>query len=73
MYVRVDGGTVDEVRLDIYEPPRFFEAFLRGNEFRRDGGRRLAGGCGPADGHRAERPGIPAPPPLSAQAVRLLP
>jgi hypothetical protein len=23
MYVRVDGGTVDEVRLDIFEPPRF--------------------------------------------------
>jgi len=30
MYVRVSGGHVDEVRLDIYEPPRFFEAFLRG-------------------------------------------
>jgi coenzyme F420-reducing hydrogenase alpha subunit len=28
--VRVRGGTVQEVRLDIYEPPRFFEAFLRG-------------------------------------------
>jgi coenzyme F420-reducing hydrogenase alpha subunit len=33
MYVRVDGGTVDEVRLDIYEPPRFFEAFLRGRSY----------------------------------------
>jgi coenzyme F420-reducing hydrogenase alpha subunit len=30
MYVRVSGSQVDEVRLDIYEPPRFFEAFLRG-------------------------------------------
>ena len=30
MYVRVDAGQVTEVRLDIYEPPRFFEAFLRG-------------------------------------------
>ncbi|MEU7875380.1 Ni/Fe hydrogenase subunit alpha [Dactylosporangium sp. NPDC049140] len=30
MYVRVDGTTVTDVRLQIYEPPRFFEAFLRG-------------------------------------------
>jgi len=28
--VRVRSGRVQEVRLDIYEPPRFFEAFLRG-------------------------------------------
>ena len=33
MYVRVDGGQVTEVRLDIYEPPRFFEAFLRGRAY----------------------------------------
>jgi coenzyme F420-reducing hydrogenase alpha subunit len=30
MYVRARDGHVEEVRLDIYEPPRFFEAFLRG-------------------------------------------
>ena len=30
MYVRARGERVEEVRLDIYEPPRFFEAFLRG-------------------------------------------
>ncbi|MFC4053149.1 Ni/Fe hydrogenase subunit alpha [Actinomadura syzygii] len=30
MYVRVRDQDVEEVRLDIYEPPRFFEAFLRG-------------------------------------------
>ncbi|MEU8307322.1 nickel-dependent hydrogenase large subunit [Actinomadura sp. NPDC048955] len=30
LYVRVRGPDVEEVRLDIYEPPRFFEAFLRG-------------------------------------------
>jgi coenzyme F420-reducing hydrogenase alpha subunit len=30
MHVRVRGDTVEEVRLDIYEPPRFFEALLRG-------------------------------------------
>jgi coenzyme F420-reducing hydrogenase alpha subunit len=33
MYVRVSGGQVREVRLDIYEPPRFFEAFLRGRSY----------------------------------------
>ncbi len=31
--VRVRGSRVDEVRLDIYEPPRFFEAFLRGRSY----------------------------------------
>ena len=30
LYVRVDGDTVEHVELNIYEPPRFFEAFLRG-------------------------------------------
>ena len=33
MHVRVRDGRVDEVRLNIYEPPRFFEAFLRGRRF----------------------------------------
>ena len=33
MYVRVRGGLVDEVQLNIYEPPRFFEAFLRGRSY----------------------------------------
>src|SRR5207247_11141659 len=33
MHVRVRGSQVDEVRLDIYEPPRFFEAFLRGRSY----------------------------------------
>jgi coenzyme F420-reducing hydrogenase alpha subunit len=27
------NGAVEQVRLDIYEPPRFFEAFLRGRDF----------------------------------------
>jgi coenzyme F420-reducing hydrogenase alpha subunit len=27
-------GKAEEVRLDIYEPPRFYEAFLRGRDFR---------------------------------------
>jgi coenzyme F420-reducing hydrogenase alpha subunit len=33
MYVRLDGRRVEDVRLRIYEPPRFFEAFLRGRAF----------------------------------------
>jgi len=33
MYVRVSDGRVEEVRLDIYEPPRFFEAFLAGRSY----------------------------------------
>ena len=33
MYVRLDGRDVQEVKLRIYEPPRFFEAFLRGRAF----------------------------------------
>jgi sulfhydrogenase subunit alpha len=32
LYVRLDGERVDDVKLSIYEPPRFFEAFLRGRE-----------------------------------------
>jgi sulfhydrogenase subunit alpha len=34
LHVRVRGDQVEEVRLDIYEPPRFFEAFLRGRGYR---------------------------------------
>jgi sulfhydrogenase subunit alpha len=33
MHVRIDGDTVEDVQLRIYEPPRFFEAFLRGRAF----------------------------------------
>jgi coenzyme F420-reducing hydrogenase alpha subunit len=33
MLVRIRDGRVDEVKLNIYEPPRFFEAFLRGRAF----------------------------------------
>jgi coenzyme F420-reducing hydrogenase alpha subunit len=33
MHVRVEGGRVTDVRLEIYEPPRFFEAFLRGRSY----------------------------------------
>ncbi|MDR7530613.1 MAG: Ni/Fe hydrogenase subunit alpha [Armatimonadota bacterium] len=34
LWVRVRGNRVEEARLDIYEPPRFFEALLRGRDFR---------------------------------------
>jgi sulfhydrogenase subunit alpha len=33
MYVKLEGREVREVKLRIYEPPRFFEAFLRGRGF----------------------------------------
>ena len=33
IYVTVKDGRVDEAKLRIYEPPRFFEAFLRGRKF----------------------------------------
>jgi coenzyme F420-reducing hydrogenase alpha subunit len=34
LYVRVDGDLVEHVELNIYEPPRFYESFLRGREIR---------------------------------------
>ncbi len=33
LYLRVKGNRVEEVRLQIFEPPRFFEALLRGRAF----------------------------------------
>ncbi len=33
LYLRVRNGRVAEVQLRIFEPPRFFEAFLRGRRF----------------------------------------
>ncbi len=33
MYVKIDGRRVSECELRIFEPPRFFEAFLRGREY----------------------------------------
>ncbi len=33
MHVRVHAGEVTDVQLRIYEPPRFFEAFLRGRAY----------------------------------------
>ncbi len=33
LYVRVKNGQVADCKLKIFEPPRFFEAFLRGRDF----------------------------------------
>src|SRR3954447_20682102 len=33
MHVRLRDGRVEDVQLRIYEPPRFFEAFLRGRAY----------------------------------------
>jgi coenzyme F420-reducing hydrogenase alpha subunit len=33
LYVHVDHGEIREVKLNIFEPPRMFEAFLRGRHF----------------------------------------
>ena len=30
LFIRLDGDRIEDVKLSIYEPPRFFEAFLRG-------------------------------------------
>jgi sulfhydrogenase subunit alpha len=32
LYVKLDGDKVEHVELNIYEPPRFFESFLKGRE-----------------------------------------
>ena len=34
LYVKVKDNAVTDVKLNIFEPPRFFEAFLRGRSFR---------------------------------------
>ncbi|WP_299586891.1 Ni/Fe hydrogenase subunit alpha [uncultured Microbulbifer sp.] len=33
LFIRYDDDTVHDVQLKIFEPPRFFEAFLRGRDF----------------------------------------
>src|SRR5512146_2890113 len=33
LFVKIKDGDVSDVRLEIFEPPRFFEAFLRGRKF----------------------------------------
>lgn len=47
LYVRLQGDIVEHVELNIYEPPRFFESFLRGREVREvpDIAARICGIC----------------------------
>ncbi len=33
MYIKINGAKVEDVKLRIFEPPRFFEAFMRGRRF----------------------------------------
>jgi coenzyme F420-reducing hydrogenase alpha subunit len=33
MYLSIDGDQVEDLRFSIFEPPRFYEAFLRGRSF----------------------------------------
>ena len=33
LHVRIDDGEITTLELEIYEPPRFFESFLRGRHF----------------------------------------
>ena len=33
IHVKVKGNRVEDVKLNIFEPPRLFEAFLRGRSF----------------------------------------
>lgn len=33
LHIRVEGDEITDLRLEIYEPPRFFEAFLAGRHF----------------------------------------
>ncbi len=33
MYLKLDGDRVEEVQFNIFEPPRFYEALLRGRRF----------------------------------------
>ena len=33
LHVRIDDGVITTLELEIYEPPRFFESFLRGRHF----------------------------------------
>ncbi|MCX8011104.1 MAG: nickel-dependent hydrogenase large subunit, partial [Ignavibacteria bacterium] len=34
IYIKVKGNQVEEVKVNIFEPPRFFEAFLRGRSYK---------------------------------------
>jgi coenzyme F420-reducing hydrogenase alpha subunit len=71
LYVKLDGERIEHVELNIYEPPRFFEAFLRGREVREvpDITARICGICPVAyqmsAAHALEKAlGLQIPPPI---------
>lgn len=73
LYARVRDGAVEHVEFNIFEPPRFFEAFLRGRDFREapDVTARICGICPVAYQmsavHAMERAlGVNLPAPLNA-------
>ncbi|MEP9411953.1 MAG: Ni/Fe hydrogenase subunit alpha, partial [Candidatus Brocadia sp.] len=33
LYIKIKNNSVTDVKLKIFEPPRFFEAFLRGRNY----------------------------------------
>ena len=76
--VRIHDRTVDEVELRIFEPPRFFEALLRGRSYREapDITARICGICPVAyqmsSCHAMERALGLAPPPAVRDLRRLL-
>ncbi len=47
LHIRLRGGEISELKLEIFEPPRFFEAFLRGRDSREapDLNARICGIC----------------------------
>ncbi len=76
--VKIEGDSVTDVRLDIYEPPRLFEAFLRGRNFQEvvDITARICGICPVAyqmsAAHALEKAMGVTPPPGVRQLRRLL-
>ena len=62
LHVTMRDGAVDTVELNIYEPPRFFEAFLRGRKYTEppDITARVCGICPVADRRRLRADGRPA-------------
>ncbi len=76
--VKIEGDSVTDVRLDIYEPPRLFEAFLRGRGFQEvvDITARICGICPVAyqmsAAHALEKAMGVTPPPGVRELRRLL-
>ena len=77
VYVRSEGGELREVKINIFEPPRFFEAFLRGRYFQEvpDIVARICGICPVAyqmSAVHALESALGVTPPPEIRALRLL-